>query len=414
MHLNAHLDLDLVALEAEDELTVLVELVAPELPASEPRPAATVQVVLDRSGSMGGERLDAALDALVALVDRLAPTDRFGLVTFDSEVEVVVPAGPLTDKQAVKHAIHGVHPRGMTNLSAGLMRGLQEAQRVAGPAGATLLLVSDGHANDGVRGPEQLAAVAARGRAAGITTTTIGIGLDYDEQLLAAIAGGGQGGHAFALDGDAAGAAVAGEVTGLLSKSVQAASLIVRPETSVDSVTVWHDLPSTTIEDGLMLELGDLWAGEQRKLVLSLAVPAKAALGLARVASLELRYVALPELVEHTISTELHVNVVPGDQAAGRIPDPVVREELLFQQTQQAKRRAADAMARGDLDGARATLSGAVDAMHAAPPAVLSTELLEEVGILEQLRDDSRVDSRLAAKRARMEHARKSRKRGRG
>lgn len=74
MHLNTHLDIDLVALEAEDEVTALVELVAPDLPANEPRARATVQVVLDRSGSMSGERLEAAREALLALVDRLAPT----------------------------------------------------------------------------------------------------------------------------------------------------------------------------------------------------------------------------------------------------------------------------------------------------------------------------------------------------
>lgn len=322
MHLNTHLDIDLVALEAEDEVTALFELVAPDLPAAEPRAAATVQVVLDRSGSMDGERLEAARDALLALVDRLAASDSFGLVTFDSEVEVVVPAGPLTDKARVRDAIRGVWPRGMTNLSAGLLRGLQEARRVAGPAGATVLLLSDGHANEGVVDPDQLSGVAATARRAGVTTTTIGIGLDYDEQLLATIAGGGQGGHTFALDGDAAAGAVAGEVAGLLSKTVQAASLIVKPEASVDSVTVWHDLPTNPINGGLMLELGDLWAGEHRKLILSFTVPAKVALGLARIATVELRYVAVPELTEHTVTTELHVNVVPGDQAAGRNPRP--------------------------------------------------------------------------------------------
>ena len=59
-----------------------------------------MQVVLDRSGSMDGERLDAAKQALGALVDRLDPTDRFGVVAFDDEVQVVVPAGALHDKAA--------------------------------------------------------------------------------------------------------------------------------------------------------------------------------------------------------------------------------------------------------------------------------------------------------------------------
>ena len=152
-----------------------------------------------------------------------------GVVAFDDEVTVVVPAGPVLDKAAVAPPCCAIAPGGTTNLSGGLLRGLQEARRVAGPAGATLLLLSDGHANVGVTDADRLADVAAGARAHGVTTSTVGIGLGYDETLLAAIARGGQGTHAFAEDGDGAGAVVAGEVDGLLSKTVQAASLIIRP-----------------------------------------------------------------------------------------------------------------------------------------------------------------------------------------
>jgi Ca-activated chloride channel family protein len=90
-------------------------------------------VVLDRSGSMAGGRLEAAQTALLQLVDRLDPADSFGVVAFDDQVQIVVPAGPLTDKPAVKHAIAALQPGGSTDLSAGYFRGLQEAQRVLAP-----------------------------------------------------------------------------------------------------------------------------------------------------------------------------------------------------------------------------------------------------------------------------------------
>jgi Ca-activated chloride channel family protein len=239
------------------------------------------------------------------------------------------------------------------------MRGVQEARRVAGRGGATLLLLSDGHANDGVSDPvalEQVAKLAAR---AGVTIATIGIGLDYDEALLAGIARGGQGNHVFAEGADAAVPAVAGEVDGLLSKTVQAASLLVRLEQPVDTLTVWNDVPSQSVEGGVMIELGDLWAGEQRKVLLTLGVPAIAALGLCTVATLELRYVALPGLAEETVTVPVNVNVVPGDEAAGRVPNPTVRTELVFQKAQGAKRRAAEALSRGDEEEARRVLAEA-------------------------------------------------------
>jgi Ca-activated chloride channel family protein len=356
VQLNALVDIEVVAVEQPDELTVLLELTAPAAPADGPRAPAAVQVVLDRSGSMAGERLEAAQRALTALVDRLDPQDHFGVVGFHDTAEVVVPAAPVANKPAIKHAIASLTDGYTTNLSAGLLRGLQEAKRVSGDAG-------------------------------------------------------GQGGHAFARTGDEAAGAVAGEVAGLLSKTVQAASLTIRPAGPVASISLWNDLPSHGIDGGVIAELGDLWAGEQRKVLITLAVPAMPALGLAQVATLELTYVGLRDLVEETITVPLHVNVVPGDEAAGRVPHPKVHGEMLFQRAQEAKRQAAEALSQGDPGAARAHYRAAVVAIGAAAP---DEELAQEAEILAQL--DASVaagEADLAAKASRMEHARKSRQRGR-
>lgn len=226
MRISAHLDMDVIAVETDDQLSVLVEMTAPPAPARETaRPASTLEVVLDRSGSMSGDRLNGAKTALIGLIDKLDPTDNFGLVVFDDRVEVVVPAGPLRDKSGVKAAISWVEARGSTDLSSGYLRGLQEVGRIAGQAGATVLLISDGHANAGVTDPQTLGGVAAKAQGDNITTSTLGYGLGYDEKIMSAIARGGSGNELFAEEPDTAGALIAGEVDGLLSQSAQAASL---------------------------------------------------------------------------------------------------------------------------------------------------------------------------------------------
>ena len=93
MKLSTRLDCDLVAVESSDELTLLVELTAPTPQTTTVRQPATLQVVLDRSGSMAGDRLEGAKSALLSLVERLDPSDNLGIVAFDDSVEVVVPAG---------------------------------------------------------------------------------------------------------------------------------------------------------------------------------------------------------------------------------------------------------------------------------------------------------------------------------
>jgi len=411
--LSAHLDLDVVAYQADDQLSVLVELAAADVPADATRVPSTLVVVLDRSGSMGGDRIYAAKTALLSIVDRLDPRDRFGLVTFDDRVDIVVPAEPLTDKLAVKQAIGAVHARGSTDLSAGYFRGLQEARRAASDGGTTVLLISDGHANVGIQDPGQLGDVARKAHADGTSTTTLGVGLGYDERLMSAIAAGGAGNELFAETADQAVQHIAGEITGLLSMAAQAGSLLLRMTPYVRAVRVLNELSSAVVSEGIIFELGSFYAGEVRKLVLTFDVPGIAALGLVEIASLDFSYVALPALEQQTITVPLHVNVVPGDQAAGRIPDPVVRTEVAFQQAQQAKRKASTALSAGDTSSAQSSLQAArrivEDACALAPPA-MTAELQEELAVLSQLEEEVRSGNvSRAAKRSSTDASGKSR-----
>jgi Ca-activated chloride channel family protein len=418
MRISAHLGVDVIAVETDDQLSVLIEMTAPPAPADEtPRPPSTLEVVLDRSGSMSGGRLDGAKTALIGLIDKLDPTDNFGLVSFDDRVEMTVPAGPLTDKSAVKQAIANVDARGNTDLSAGYLRGLQEAGRVAGKTGATVLLISDGHANAGVTDPDRLGGIAAKAQGDNITTSTLGYGLGYDERIMSAIARGGSGNEHFAEEPDTAGALIAGEVTGLLSQTAQAASLTIRVSEHVSAVQVINDLPTTTTGDAVVAELGSFYSDETRKLVVVFDIPAVAALGLAQVATCEFTWVELPTLAQHTVTVPLHVNVVPGDEAAGRIPDPVVRTELVYLQVQQAKRRASHHLSAGDvtsaLDEIQRAQSTVTGAMAAAPQA-MQAELAEEAAALSYLADQTQQGMiTRAAKYSSMDSRSKSSKRGR-
>ncbi|MFC7241379.1 VWA domain-containing protein [Catellatospora aurea] len=418
MHITAHLDVDVVAVETDDQLSVLIELTAPPAPAAAgPRPPQTLQVVLDRSGSMDSGRLDGAKTALLGLIDRLDPQDNFGLVAFDDRVELTVPAGKLTDKLAVKRAVAGLHARGGTDLSAGYLRGLQEAKRVAGEGGARLLLVSDGHANAGVTDPEALGGVAAKAYADRVTSSTLGFGLGYDERLMSAIARGGMGNELFAEEADTASAQIAGEVDGLLSQTAQAASLQITLSPEVRAVQILNDLPVTATGKTMLAELGAFYADETRKLLLVFDVPAIAALGLAQVATCEFTWVELPSLTQHTVTVPLHVNVVPGDQAAGRVPDPVVRTELVYLQVQKIKRRASAHLSassvRRALDEIRQAQRAVDDVLKDAPD-FLRADLDEEASSLRYLAEQTEQGMiARAAKYSSSDSSYKSRSRGR-
>ena len=419
MKMSALLDVNVVAHETADDVNVLLELHAPAAAANTRAPA-SLQIVLDRSGSMQGPPLEGAKRALIELVRRLEPTDNFGLVTFDDQAQVIVPAGPLTDREAVVAAIMGVRPGGSTDLGAGYLRGLRELRRVAAAAGAggTLLVVSDGHVNHGMSDAAQFGDVAAAAASDRIVTSTLGYGRRYDETLLTALSRGGNGNHVFADDPDSASAAIAGEVDGLLEKVAQGVTLTVMPRDAVSFVRLYNDLPAHQLADGsIMIEIGDLYAAESRKLLLTLRVPGLSALGLATVAELDLAYVELPGLVEQTVLQPIAVNVVPGDEAAGRVPHPVVRSEVLFQEAQDSKKKASEAFESGDVDGGSTHLSEArtrlSEALAGAPDEVVA-DLSQELDEITAMEERTRFEgSAFMSKMTRESHHQMNRKRGR-
>lgn len=419
MKFSALLDVSMVAHETGDEVAVLLHLEAPAVVSAEERPASSIQIVLDRSGSMHGEPLAAATKALTELVNRLDPRDNFGLVAFETEAQVVVPAGPVADKAAIIAAIRSVDSGGSTDLGAGYLRGIQELRRVARESGGTVLIVSDGHINAGLTDVDQFAQLATSAYDKGIVTSTIGYGTGYDETLLVTMARSGLGNHELALNPEDAIAKIAAEVDGLLSKSIQAASLIVTFSPEVELLRLYNDLPAVQLgQDEVMIELGDFYAEEQRKLLLKFKVPALSSLGLTTIASLALTYVELPALVEQNVTLPIAVNVVPGDEAAGRVPNPTVRTEVLFQEAQVAKREASEALEAGDIEGAQKLLSDAVSRLEAAgleAPVELrrdiDADILEISGTTSMLMATG--DANLGSKMTRSSYYRRNSKRGR-
>ncbi|WP_150238792.1 vWA domain-containing protein [Nocardiopsis quinghaiensis] len=403
MHLSALLDFDAVPLDTDDAVSVLLDVTAPEREEDAERPPATLQVVLDRSGSMGGGRLDGAVRALLSLVDRLAPSDNFGLVSFNQQARVEVPSGPLADKAEARRRISALRASGGTDLSSGLLRGVQEARRTSADGGATLLLISDGHANQGVTDHGLLAQVSGDAYAHGVTTTTLGYGLGYDEELLGTVADGGAGSALFAEDPDTAGGLIAQEAEYLLAKTAQAVSLRVPVGPHLRAISVVGEMPSHQRADrSVVVDLGDFHSGERRRLLLRLEVPGVSSLGTAAVTTLEATYVDPATLTTYTVTLPVAVNVVPGDEAAGRVPRPEVRTEEALQRAQTAKREASEALrggdrgtaaerlerARRDLLGPPAPGAGRGAAASAPPPP----EVAEQVAELERMARMARTD----------------------
>jgi len=174
---------------------------ADRAPAS--RPEVAVHLVMDTSGSMAGQAMEHARQAARQLAELLEPTDRFSLVQYATDASVVVTHGAVgPNRRNILRQIDGLVASGGTNLEAGLRLGYEQASLSRGREDAVQLVIvlSDGQPNQGVTDPWMLSEMAAGAFQGGTETTTIGVGNNYEPQVMSTLAEYGAGGYYYLPD----------------------------------------------------------------------------------------------------------------------------------------------------------------------------------------------------------------------
>ena len=160
---------------------VLVEAKPTEMVAQVRMPL-NFAIVLDRSGSMKGAKLNAVKQAVQMIIDQMADNDYISVVAFDDTVQIIVPAQPAMDKMGIKMAVERIRDGGGTTMSLGMSTGLNELRKYYSPGTVNrMVLLTDGVTYGDTDRCRALADDAAR---QGITIKTLGIGADWDEDLL--------------------------------------------------------------------------------------------------------------------------------------------------------------------------------------------------------------------------------------
>jgi Ca-activated chloride channel family protein len=277
MTLRARSDRHLIRSTHRSERFVLVELEAPHSNQPTARDPLNIAFVLDRSGSMSGEKIALAREAVETAIERLLPTDTFAVVVYDDRIDVAVESTPAS-REAKANAIdrlRSIDARGSTNLSEGWLRGAEQVARTHEHLGAggrsvdRVLLLTDGLANAGITDPAELTRHASELRTRGVTTSTFGVGEDFDEQLLQSMADAGGGHFYFIANAVQIVDQIASEVGELLAVVARDAVLEVTAPDGVGlAVGGLSPFPIEERGNRWLVRLGDLVAEQHLAVVL--------------------------------------------------------------------------------------------------------------------------------------------------
>ena len=277
LELNLRTELEVLPLKKDCQRILEAAIKAPVIKTEQPRIPLNLALVIDRSGSMGGEKLGYAQQAACQVLDLLEEHDLVSMVAYDNEIITLSPAVKVTGLQRtkLKEMLMRLAPRGNTNLGEGWLTGgklVADAQLKEGLN--RVLLLTDGLANNGITDLEELGMHAREVHTRGISTSTFGIGLDYNEHLLEHMANQGGGNFHYVDSPARIPELLLAELKNMLSVCVRSVELTIEIPSEIKAEVLggWKTERQT---EKLILALGDLTSGQSREVYMNLKVPGR-------------------------------------------------------------------------------------------------------------------------------------------
>lgn len=308
----------------ESDVWVQIGLQAQSAQPAEIAPL-NLALVIDCSGSMNTpDKMPYVKQSLRVFLQSLAANDRVAFVRYADDARLVVASREVGDGAWVEQAISQLGTGGSTNLHAGLMLGLEEVERHYDPQrNNAVIILTDGIANRGVTDPSQIAAQARRYTERGIHLSTIGLGSDFNDDLLSELAKQGQGAYHFIDSGEEMDKVFRRETLGLLAKVATDVAMTLRPADGAQllSVTGQQSAPPA---GSVAIPMRDMGVGDSQVLLARVRLTAEHVGAVHFPLTVELRYTDVKSGRAETLSAQSQMTVTRLDAY-----DPLTDQEVL-------------------------------------------------------------------------------------
>lgn len=239
------------------------------------RPSLNIALVIDRSGSMAGAKIEHAKNAARRLVNILNPNDRLAIVSYGSDVTIDFASRLVSvdSRSQMLRAIDGISVSGGTNLSGGYERGLSQVIRWKnGRSVNRVILMSDGNANIGTTHIPDLERLARNGLKGGVSMTSVGVGLDYNEDLMTRMSNQGAGNYYFIDNYKTIASVFERELKGLKSTVARNTSVVLTLAPGVKLQNL-YGFPYRQNGQQVMLSLAEFYSEQSKNILMKLNVP---------------------------------------------------------------------------------------------------------------------------------------------
>jgi Ca-activated chloride channel homolog len=385
----------------EQTVDVVIRITPPEVDTGiTKRPKLNLSLVLDRSGSMDGEKMVRAREATAYCIDQLLPSDRLSVIIFDNIIEVLIPSQLAENKAQLKGLLKEVYARNSTALHEAWVRGgMQVSEHLTDGAVNRVVLITDGLANEGLTNVDLIVSQVKGLADRNVSTSSIGIGDDFNEDLLISMASAGGGNSWHVKTANDMQRIFAVELEGLIAQVAHTVTLGLVPADGVRLADVLNDFEMT--ETG-RYKLPNLQAGSPLDVVVQLRVPEQAEGTKLRLLDLRLGYTP-QEMKAAEVAKEAFEVEFASREAVERLPvNHEVAKAVQMLINARARAEAVRRMDRGDYVGSQRVLRDAHAASHVAfAPMAASPDVQEEMAAFYEYDDtlSDRSSDKMSRKR---------------